>query len=186
MKNVMVSDNPVLYRILQYLDFFSLEAYSLAIVGTRLWHLLDKSFDLDRKLTPWAHNTVNQQPLKLYWRYATYDIEDSCWDNQTCKCRYCSETICCTHDWYGECVCDVCDCQPYCCWGILPQRRWWAKPMLVTLKYRKVIMKIMRYRRQYQRSITRSYVKKSNRRRIERYSIPSCCSLCEGIDGKSR
>ena len=183
-ENLMTSDNPILYRILQFLDFFSLEAYSLAIVDTKLWHLLNISFDLDRKLRPWTHNTSKKQhPLKLYWKYDTYDIEDSLWDNQTCKCKYCSEVICCTHDWYGECVCDVCDCQLYHCWWILPQRRWWTKPMVVTSDYRKVITKILDYRKQYNHPYTRSHVQRSSSsRRIIRYSLPKCQSLCRGLN----
>ena len=177
-ENIMTSDNPILYRILQFLDFFSLEAYSLAIVDTKLWHLLNISFDLGRKLTPWTHNTSKRQhPLQLYWRYDTYNIECSHWDNQTCKCRYCSEVICCTHDWYGECICDeTCTCHVYCYWW-LPQRRWRAIPTVVTPKYRKVITKILEYRKQYQHPYTRSYVKR-NSRRLLRYSLPKCWDLC--------
>ena len=56
-ENLMKTDNPILHRILQLLDFSSLEAYSLAI-DTYLWNSLNISFDLNRKLKPWAHNTT--------------------------------------------------------------------------------------------------------------------------------
>ena len=64
--NLIESDNSILHKILQYLDFDSLQAFSQA-VNTSLRAALDKSFDLHRKLNPWTHNKkFKQPPLKLY------------------------------------------------------------------------------------------------------------------------
>ena len=177
-ENLMKSDNPILHRILQLLDFFSLEAYSLAIADTKLRNLLNISFDLDSKLKPWTHNEQHP-PLRLYWRYDSYDIADSFWCYQTCKCRYCSELICCTHDWYNMCTCtEDCYCQNYC--SFFMRETYSIERITVTPKYRKIITKILEYRKHYIHPYTRSQGKKK-RSRIIRYSQPKCQSLCKGI-----
>ena len=163
--------------ILQLLDFSSLEAYSLAI-DTYLCNSLNISFDLNRKLKPWTHN-VRQLPLKSCWKYESYNITDSHLDNQICKCRYCLDVICCTHDWYNRCVCDVCYCQFFCCWDL--QKRWWLKRVTLTKDARKIIMKILEYRKQYKHPYTRFQLKNRSRLKIKRYSpndVMKCSHLC--------
>ena len=114
----MKTDNPILHRILQHLDFFSLEKFSLAIVDTYLWNSLNISFDLERKLKPWIHDR-RQKPLMLYWRYQSYDINYANFysNERRCTCVYCEDLICCLFHWYDNWLCCFCnynsDC-PFC------------------------------------------------------------------------
>ena len=116
--NLIESDNPILHKILQYLDFDSLQAFSQTI-NTSLRAALDKSFDLHRKLNPWMHNK-KQSPLKLYWRYQSFDIEHSNKVYGRCLCIYCLDNICCIGCWYLNCRCSysMAIARPHCCRNI--------------------------------------------------------------------
>ena len=99
-KNLMKTDNQILHRILQLLDFYSLESFSLAIADTYLWNSLNISFDLERKLKPWTHNKC-QDPLRSYWMYKSFDINHSNLIYDICRCKYCLKFICCKIHWYN-------------------------------------------------------------------------------------
>jgi hypothetical protein len=104
--NLIETDNTILDKILQYLDFDSLKAFSQAI-NASLRAALDESFDLHRKLNPWTHNykKVKQPPLKLYWGFQPFDINRSNKIYGRCICKYCIDVICCMQCWYSKCVC---------------------------------------------------------------------------------
>ena len=117
-ENLIKTDNPILHRILQFLDFYSLESFSLAITNTYLWNSLNISFDIERKLNPWEHHK-RQNPLRSYWRYRLYDINYSNLRFGECNCSYCSEIICCVYCWYdcqgcGWIYCAFCNYDSVC------------------------------------------------------------------------
>ena len=104
--NLIESDNSILHKILQYLDFDSLQAFSEAI-NASLRTALDKSFDLHRKLNPWMHHhkKIKQPPLKLYWEFQSFDINKSNKIYGRCVCKYCLDVNCCMTCWYSKCAC---------------------------------------------------------------------------------
>ena len=161
-ENLMKTDNPILHRILQLLDFHSLENFSLAIADTYLWNSLNISFDLERKLKPWEHYK-RQSPLRSYWRYQSYDINYSNFHDGECKCSYCSEIIChlfCWYDWqwYRRIYCFFCryDCVCPFCYSIKIK---YIKRKKLSLYARSSIISTLKYRSHFKRPYTRSRYK---------------------------
>ena len=148
-ENLMKTENPILYRILQYLDYESLESFSLAITNTYLWNSLNISFDLERKLKPWEHHK-RQSPLRLYWGYQSYDINYSNLRFDRCRCKYCLVLICCVYCWYDWC-CYFCDYYSVCSYCDYKNK------LFRTTSYaRRYITLVRKYRRLYKRPYTRS------------------------------
>ena len=159
-ENLMKTDNPILHRILQHLDFYSLEKFSLAIADTYLWNSLNISFDLERKLKPWIHDR-RQQPLKLYWRYQSYDINyaNSYSNERRCTCVYCEDLICCFFHWYEDWnYCYFCNYNSVCpfCYQSRKDNKQFKTKRLSSYT-RKLITDRLKYRSLYKRPYTRSW-----------------------------
>ena len=158
-ENLMKTDNHILHKILQQLDFYSLERFSLAIANTYLWNSLNISFDLERKLKPWIHDR-RQQPLKLYWEYEPYDINyaNSYSNERRCTCVYCEDFKCCFYHWYDSyAYCVFCNYNTICpfCSQIKKIDKLFSTKRLSSYA-RKQITKRLKYRSLYKRPYTRS------------------------------